>query len=25
VVRTDPRVLDAYLGTAEDDDDIAVG
>ncbi|HEY5353507.1 MAG TPA: ABC transporter ATP-binding protein [Streptosporangiaceae bacterium] len=23
-VRTDPRVLDAYLGTAEDDDDIAV-
>jgi ABC-type branched-subunit amino acid transport system ATPase component len=24
VVRTDPRVLDAYLGTAEDDDDIAV-
>ncbi|HTT53038.1 MAG TPA: ABC transporter ATP-binding protein [Streptosporangiaceae bacterium] len=25
VVRTDPRVLDAYLGTAEDDDDIPVG
>ena len=25
VIRTDPRVLDAYLGTAEDDDDIAVG
>ncbi len=24
-VRTDPRVLDAYLGTAEDDDDIPVG
>jgi len=24
-VRTDPRVLDAYLGTAEDDDDIHVG
>jgi neutral amino acid transport system ATP-binding protein len=24
VIRTDPRVLDAYLGTAEDDDDIAV-
>jgi neutral amino acid transport system ATP-binding protein len=25
MVRTDPRVLDAYLGTAEDDDDIPVG
>ena len=25
VIRTDPRVLDTYLGTAEDDDDIAVG
>jgi ABC-type branched-subunit amino acid transport system ATPase component len=24
VVRTDPRVLDAYLGTAEDDDDVPV-
>jgi hypothetical protein len=24
VVRTDPRVLDAYLGTAEDDDDIPI-
>jgi hypothetical protein len=24
VVRTDPRVLDACLGTAEDDDDIPV-
>ena len=25
MIRTDPRVLDAYLGTAEDDDDIPVG
>jgi neutral amino acid transport system ATP-binding protein len=25
VIRTDPRVLDAYLGTAEDGDDIPVG
>jgi neutral amino acid transport system ATP-binding protein len=24
VIRTDPRVLDAYLGTAEDGDDIPV-
>ena len=24
VIRTDPRVLDAYLGTAEEDDDVPV-